>query len=171
MFTGKDDFEKASQISGWKGFSDLSRFYPAPCDGLYGSADGELFPPNRDKTSISYFSPDICRPIFFNFKEETEISGINGYKYWLDGMFFGNASINATNSCYNPYPDLVINYPYSSTFTLNETLNMPLVNGLLNVSSCKTFYRSKSDLQPEPETADLLSERRRSRQHCNSTSE
>jgi len=134
MHTGKDDIYKVGQISQWKGDSSLSDLYPEPCDGLYGSA-GEFFPQNREKTSISYFTADLCRPIFFNFKEETEVSGIHGYKYWLDDMFIGNATTNSSNSCYNPQPDMVINYPEAKAF--NESLNMPLINGLLNVSSCK----------------------------------
>ena len=39
---------------------------------MSGSA-GEFFPMDRDKTSLSYFTPDLCRPIHFNFKEETEV--------------------------------------------------------------------------------------------------
>jgi len=138
MHTGKDDIYKVGQISEWQGYSNLSHLYPEPCDGLYGSA-GEFFPQDRDKTSISYFTPDLCRPIFFNFKEKTEVSGIHGYKYWLDSMFIGNSTTNATNTCYNSQPDLVIRYPYQyENFTLlNETVNMPLIDGLLNVSACK----------------------------------
>ena len=135
MFTGKDDIFKVGQISEWKGYSNLSNLYPEPCDGLSGSA-GEFFPQNQDKTSISYFTADLCRPIFFNFKEKTQVSGIHGYKYELDSGFFGNATTNSTNSCYNPQPDLVINYPYENVMVMNETLNMHLPNGLLNVSSC-----------------------------------
>ena len=142
MYTGKDDIYKVGQIQAWKDSSDLSDLYPSPCDGLYGSA-GEFFPQNRDKTSISYFTADLCRPIFFNFKEETKVSGIHGYKYWLDNMFMGNASTNASNSCYNPEPDFVINYPdnpYNHTLlpSANHSIpGMPLINGLLNVSACK----------------------------------
>ena len=43
----------------------------------------------RDKSSVSYFTPDLCRTIFFNYKEETEVQGISGYKYWLDTGFIG----------------------------------------------------------------------------------
>merc|ERR1711970_88320 len=137
MYTGKDDIYKVGQISQWQGHSNLSYLYPEPCDGLYGSA-GEFFPQHRDKTSISYFTPDLCRPIFFNFKEETEVSGIHGYKYWLNDGFMGNISVNASNICYNPEPDYIINYYDMNYTTIEEdTLNMPLVNGLLNVSACK----------------------------------
>ena len=46
MFTGKDDIYKVGQISSWQGSSNMSKFYPEPCDGLYGSA-GEFFPQDQ----------------------------------------------------------------------------------------------------------------------------
>jgi len=137
MFTGEDHINKAGQISQWNSLSDLSYLYPEPCDQLYGSV-GEVFP--KESNSISFFSSDLCRPVFFNFKEDTEVSGIPGFKYWLDNMFIGNATTNASNSCYNPEPDFVINYPDLSYAPINETLNilnMPLINGLLNTSACQ----------------------------------
>jgi len=136
MFTGEDLINKAGQISQWNSLSDLSYLYPQPCDQLYGSV-GEFFP--KERNSISLFSSDLCRPVFFNYKEDTEVSGIPGFKYWLDSMFIGNATTNTSNSCYNPEPDLVINYPDLSYATINETLNMPLINGLLNISACQKW--------------------------------
>merc|ERR1712215_50889 len=94
------------------------------------------FPQDQKKTSLSYFTADLCRPIWFNFKEESTVSGVHGYKYILDSGLMGNATENKTNSCYNPNPDLVVNYPDQPNF-INDTLNMPIPNGLLNVSSCK----------------------------------
>ena len=101
----------------------------------------------------SYFTPDLCRPIFFTFEQESKVEGIHGYKYVLDEGFVGNATFNSSNSCYNPHPDLVTSYPPQedgtpnilpdgkSPFTpptpIGEVPNMYLPNGLLNVSSCK----------------------------------
>jgi len=148
MFTGEDDIYKVGQISRWNGQEDLGDLYPAPCHRLEGSA-GEFFPQDRDKTSISYFTPDLCRPIHFNFLEETEVSGISGYKYVLDGGLMSNATHNATNSCYNPHPDLLIDLPNDCTskascgegpplhHPLEGKVNMNLPTGLLNVSACK----------------------------------
>ena len=104
MHTGVDDIYKVGQISKWKNMSDLSQFYPEGCGQLTGSA-GEFFPQDRDKTSLSYFTPDLCRPIHFNFKEESEVMGISGYKYVLDEGFIGNSSTNSSNWCYNPHLD------------------------------------------------------------------
>ena len=47
----------------------------------------------RDKTSVSYFTPDLCRTIFFNFQDETDVNGISGYKYVLDAGFVGKLFI------------------------------------------------------------------------------
>ena len=47
----------------------------------------------RDKTSVSYFTPDLCRTIFFNFQDETDVNGISGYKYVLDSGFIGKLLI------------------------------------------------------------------------------
>jgi len=138
MHTGKDDIYKVGQISAWQGSPDMSEFYPEPCHGLYGSA-GEFFPQDRDKTDISYFTPDLCRPISFKFKEKTKVSGISGYKYWLDEGFVANSTFNETNWCYNDEPDIVPDYyDQSPRPLLGEKIpNMHLPNGLLNVSKCK----------------------------------
>jgi CD36 family len=52
--------------------------------------------------------------------------------------------VNASNSCYNPQPDLVPNLIDLSTGEAMDTvraiegaINMGLVNGLLNISLCK----------------------------------
>jgi len=143
MYTGKNDIGQLGTIKAWNNKTNLTEYYPGHCGQLSGSA-GEFFPPNRDKTSLSYFSSDICRTIFFNFKEETEREGVKGYKYWLDMGFMGNATTNASNECYNPHPDLV-QQPKDKTTgedlpnvkPLDGSIDLPLWDGLLNVTSCK----------------------------------
>jgi len=143
MFTGEDDIGKVGQISLWNGRDNVGHLFPAPCDRLEGSA-GEFFPMNQSPTSISYFTTDLCRPIHFNFKEETEVSGIPAYKYHLDRGLIGNSTYNASNACYNPHPDLMVDLP--SDYLTGEPMQYrpyqgelagPLPDGLLNVSSCK----------------------------------
>jgi len=136
MYTGKDDIYKVGQISKWQGSANMSDFYPEPCDGLYGSA-GEFFPQDRDTTDISYFTPDLCRPISFKFKEKTKVSGISGYKYWLEEGFMANSTYNETNWCYNDQPDLLPDYIDQPGRPIGAQPNMHLPNGLLNVSKCK----------------------------------
>ena len=37
--------------------------------------------------------------------------GVAGYKYMLDEGFVANSTFNATNACYNPELDLVVDIP------------------------------------------------------------
>jgi len=148
MYTGEDDIYKVGQISRWNNKNNLGDLYPQPCDRLEGSA-GEFFPQDQGKTSISYFTPDLCRPIHFNFKEETKVMGVSGYKYMLDEGFVANSTFNSTNSCYNPELDLMVDLPVDCPseddctdgppvfHPIGPQLNMHLPNGLLNVSTCK----------------------------------
>ena len=108
----------------------------------------------------SYFTPDLCRPIFFKYKEEATVDGIHGWKYWLDEGFVANSTYNASNACYNPEPDLSRSPQHSSAVSIlysdpaclepnyydNVTTKYGVVggvpdlwlpNGLLNVSKCK----------------------------------
>ena len=70
--------------------------------------------------AFSYFTPDLCRPIFFNFKEETTVEGIHGFKYALDEGFWGNSSTNSSNWCYNPEPDMSKNINILDFFGMGE---------------------------------------------------
>ena len=54
------------------------------------------------------------RSIRFNYKDNTEVLGISGYKYNLDETLIGNASNFEDNSCYNPYPDTSFYLPNGS---------------------------------------------------------
>ena len=130
---------QVGQISRWNEKGSLGNLYPQPCDRLEGSA-GEFFPQDQvqletepgvhkyfqDKTSISYFTPDLCRPIHFNFKEETEVMGVSGYKYMLDEGFVANSTFNETNACYNPELDLVVDIPVRKLFL--DSCNLPLIS-------------------------------------------
>ncbi|TRY61675.1 hypothetical protein TCAL_07973 [Tigriopus californicus] len=121
MYTGVDTLDHVGQICEWKNLSTVDpAVYPGQCGQLSGSA-GEFFPPKRDKTFVDFFSPDLCRTIRFNYKEEAEVHGISGYRYYLDDELLSNETSLPENSCYNPNPD--------------PTLYLP--HGLLNVSTCK----------------------------------
>eukprot|EP00095_Tigriopus_kingsejongensis_P001032 maker-scaffold972_size74859-snap-gene-0.9 protein:Tk01032 transcript:maker-scaffold972_size74859-snap-gene-0.9-mRNA-1 annotation:"hypothetical protein DAPPUDRAFT_303163" len=121
MYTGMDTLDHVGQICEWKNASRVDpNVFPHHCGELKGSA-GEFFPPNRDKTFVDFFSPDLCRTIRFNYKEESEVRGLSGYRYYLDEEFLANSSYVSENFCFNPTPD--------------PTLHLP--NGMLNVSTCK----------------------------------
>ena len=56
----------------------------------------------RQKTKISLFSPDICRTLDLNYKEEVEVDGIKGYRYWGDDKMFANQTQCPDNWCWCP---------------------------------------------------------------------
>lgn len=148
VFTGEDDLSKSGQISRWNGDPSLANFSPQPCDRLEGSV-GDVFPPNQDVTPVSLFTPDLCRPIQFNFKQETQVNGVPGFKYQLNEEVMANGTFNENNICFNPNPDLTVDLPndclsqddcnYSDPpefHPLENAVNMYLPNGLLNVTAC-----------------------------------
>lgn len=67
------------RIDRWN-YRQRTGFYEGECEKISGSA-GEFWPPNVSKEDISLFSPDMCREVGFQFKEEVVIHGITGYKF------------------------------------------------------------------------------------------
>merc|ERR1712241_1640631 len=67
-----------------------------------GSTEG-LFPPGlADITdSISFFSPDLCRPLHFTKSGSDSIHGIPVTTFELDPENFANSSVCPSNACYN----------------------------------------------------------------------
>ena len=122
----------------------------------------------QDLTPVSFFTPDLCRPIRFNFKQETQVNtsscvnsieklpiqvdGVPGYKYQVEQEVMSNGTFNENNVCFNPNPDLLVDLPVDCTSAesctsdppeyhpLENAVNMYLPNGLLNVTSC-TFSK------------------------------
>jgi len=107
MHTGKKDLSKLGKIAGWESLIP-SKAFPSPCGDLIGSSDG-LFPPRSDsanRSSLSLFSTDLCRPLHFTRNEDinrTEIldSFIPVETYSLDASNFANSTDCPKNSCYN----------------------------------------------------------------------
>ena len=123
----------------------------------------------QDMTPESLFAPDLCRPIHFNFKEETQVNscgesiekvpmqvlGVPGYKYQVGEDVMANGTFNENNICFNPNPDLLVDLPIDCTsqdqcttdppefHPLKDAVNMNLPNGLLNVTTC-TFSKYAS---------------------------
>ena len=122
-------FSQTGEIREWNGRPDLSPYYPAPCDELYGSAEGTFFP-NITSYFITYFSSDLCRPLAFNR------ALANKNLYWLAELQFANSTYNSAAWCYNPQPDLLPDYFDQPSRPLGPHLNSPLPSGLLNISAC-----------------------------------
>jgi len=130
---GPFEVDFKDQLLSWKGQTDLSSVYPKPCDVLTGSL-GHQFPTDlvEERKPLSVFSSDIGRALNFNFQEEDNEGTA---KYILDASYVGDAYINASNSCYNPYPDLVPEIIFNDNVSaLMNTTNIELVSGLVNIS-------------------------------------
>ncbi|OXA59423.1 Protein croquemort [Folsomia candida] len=116
MFTGRDDITKFGEMGEWNHVKSTT-YYKSYCANVNGSA-GEFFPPKQTKQPISLFVPDICRTLNLNFKEETEVDGIAGYRYWADDTMFDNATTRPDNWCFCPAGGCP-------------------PNGVMDISSCK----------------------------------
>jgi hypothetical protein len=116
MFTGQDDIKKFGEMGEWN-YENTTKFYDSYCAKVNGSA-GEFFPPKQAKGQISLFSPDVCRTLTLNYKEEVEVDGISGYRYWGDDSMFDNATSRPDNWCFCPSGDCP-------------------PNGAIDISTCK----------------------------------
>lgn len=88
METGEDDISQLGIIRKWN-YRDTTRFFKIPCNTIEGSA-GEFWPPNREKTDITLFSVDICRPITYEYEGTVSHLGVEGYRYTIDKKTLGN---------------------------------------------------------------------------------
>ena len=119
---------QTGEIREWNGSPDLGSYYPAPCDDLYGSAEGTFPTSDTTTTTISYFSSDLCRPLTFSRGRDNN--------YWLEGEQFANSSYSEAAWCYNPQPDLVPDYFDQSSRPVGGQPNLHLPTGLINISAC-----------------------------------
>ena len=101
MHTGADDLSLLGNIATWNKRT-RTEAYPGDCGKVRGSSDG-LFPPGMAsrKSSISIFSTDLCRPLYFTKSGMQELHGINIEKFDLDPANFANSSVSPENDCYN----------------------------------------------------------------------
>ena len=88
MWTGVSDIKRLGKLAKWD-YTNHTHYYESDCGRVNGSA-GELFPPDQNKSSISLFSPDICRTLDLNYKEEVTVHNIRAYRYWGDDKMFAN---------------------------------------------------------------------------------
>lgn len=85
------DTEKNGEILNWN-YNKYSQFYDRRC-GNVESSIGDIFKPQANKSSISFFLSDICRPVVLDYVGEITIKGINGYKYSFDKSMLDNGKI------------------------------------------------------------------------------
>lgn len=116
MHTGDGDISKIGEVELWD-YRDHTDFFEGTCGMVNGSA-GEFYPPNQTKDKpVSFFSPDMCRTINFDFAEEVNVNGINGYKYSGSKKTVDDGSMYPENKCFNS--------------------GQSIPSGVMNVTSCR----------------------------------
>uniref|UniRef100_A0A1B0GM36 Uncharacterized protein n=1 Tax=Phlebotomus papatasi TaxID=29031 RepID=A0A1B0GM36_PHLPP len=96
MYTGADDISKIGSIGNWN-YGNRTKFFADTCGMVNGSA-GEFYPPQLKKDQVSFFSPDMCRTLPFDFEAEVEVEGITGYKYSGGARTIDKFMVNARDS-------------------------------------------------------------------------
>lgn len=100
MHTGDGDISRIGKVERWD-YRNRTDFYPRQCGMINGSA-GEFYPPKQQRDQqISFFSPDMCRSLAFDYAEDTLVNGINGYKYSGGKRTVDNGTVYAENECYS----------------------------------------------------------------------
>lgn len=88
MDTGAHDMKDFGVLRKWDNEA-RTKYHKSPCNIVEGSA-GEFWPPHQQKDDIMLFSADLCRPLIYEYMEETEYLGIKGHKYALGDKTLGN---------------------------------------------------------------------------------
>lgn len=96
--TGADDISKVGQLYNWN-YKNRSSNFEGKCGELYGTM-AEGFAPflSRD-TTLSFFVPEVCRSVTFEYLEDNEIMGIPGYRYFLGEKTVDNGTKYPENWC------------------------------------------------------------------------
>jgi scavenger receptor class B, member 1 len=114
--TGMDDIKKLGIIRSFN-FQNQTEFFEGDCGVVNGSA-GEFYPQKlTHQSTLSLFTPDLCRSIPFDFTEEVEIHGIKAYKYSGGDKAVDNGTQFPEMACYSPGEKLPV--------------------GVFNVSACR----------------------------------
>ncbi|XP_034950867.1 protein croquemort-like [Chelonus insularis] len=90
MATGEDNLNNLGMVKFWN-HRDTTNFYKSPCNVVEGSA-GEFWPPHRNTDDITIWTPDLCRPIIYEYTKTVSHQGIAGYKYELGEKTLGNST-------------------------------------------------------------------------------
>jgi scavenger receptor class B, member 1 len=114
--TGMDDIRKLGILRSFD-FQNQTEFFEGDCGVVNGSA-GEFYPSNLlHNSTLSLFTPDLCRSIPFDFSEEVTIHGLKAYKYSGGDRALDNGTMYPATSCYSP--------------------GKVLPSGVFNISACR----------------------------------
>lgn len=114
--TGVDDIRQFGMLKNWN-FKDTNGAFEGDCGRIHGSA-GEFFAPKQHRFStISIFSPDMCRSIPLDYEKDVDVHGLLAFKFSGGQRSIDNGSMYPENLCFAPGDGA-----YS---------------GVLNISSCR----------------------------------
>ncbi len=99
MFTGETGLSKLGLVARWNYTSKLP-YYEGSCGQVRGG--GDVLPPGCDRTSVEFFSNDLCRPMRLDFESSAVYREVDVYAYTVTDMFFANESKNRENWCFDP---------------------------------------------------------------------
>lgn len=99
IHTGVGNMSKLGQIQRYKDLDEFS-FYSGECRKLKGSP-GEFHPPEHSKNDLVHlFTPEICRNLPYEYKEDVKIHSINGNRYYLNERAIDNGTLYPENECF-----------------------------------------------------------------------
>lgn len=105
VFTGADDISKYSQIVKWNNMSRVPYWNDQYCNMMNGT-DGAQFPPPVTKKDVLYaYSPDLCRSVFLEYREETMVQEVPALRFSTPDRLFANAYDNPDNMCFCTMPE------------------------------------------------------------------
>ena len=98
VYTGEDDITKSNQICKWNSNNTLSWWSSAAANMINGT-DGTFFSPKVSKSKNLYaFVTDICRSVYFRFESDSNVKGIDTWRFIMPAEVFANATINQDNA-------------------------------------------------------------------------
>lgn len=83
MYTRTD--EKFGKQLTWN-YKNYTNFYTPPCNEIKGSAT-EFYPLNVNKTTLLFYSAELCKYAELHFVGEETIKGVHGYRFSGDHIF------------------------------------------------------------------------------------
>lgn len=114
--TGVNDINQIGLLKNWN-FKKTNGAFEGDCGLIHGSA-GEFFAPKQSRYStISVFSPDMCRSVPLDYESDVDVHGLVGYKFTGAERSIDNGSL----------------YPENWCFATGEGV----YSGVLNISSCR----------------------------------
>lgn len=115
--TGEDDISLVGKMGTWN-YASHTKYYDEPCNDVHGYAE-EFYPPGQTKDRpLTIFHDELCRYLDLYFDKETEIGGVNVYKYAATEQSVDNGTEHNEHICFS-------------------SLDEDLPSGLMNVTACR----------------------------------